>query len=108
MLLYIVKRLVFSIPMMLVASLAVFCLVALSGDPLARLREQPGVSPEAIAARSHELHLDQPLLLRYLDWITNVLQGDLGVALDGEPVAVKLTRAFGVTMRMVVAAALIA
>jgi peptide/nickel transport system permease protein len=66
------------------------------------------VSPQPIAARSAALNLDQPLVVRYLGWITKVLRGDLGVALDGEPVVVKLTRAFGVTMRMVIAAAVIA
>ncbi|TDO45774.1 peptide/nickel transport system permease protein [Kribbella sp. VKM Ac-2527] len=108
MLRYILKRLAASVPMMLVASFAVFCLVALSGDPLARLREQPGVSAEAIAARSEALNLDQPLIVRYLGWITNVLQGNLGLSLDGEPVADKLTRAFSVTLRLVIAAAVVA
>lgn len=108
MLAYALKRVLASIPVLVAASFAVFCLVALSGDPLARLREQPGVTAEAIAERSEALHLDDPLPLRYLDWILGAVQGDLGVALDGEPVALKLGRAFGVTMRMVVAAAVLA
>jgi peptide/nickel transport system permease protein len=108
MLVYTLKRLLASVPVMLASSFAVFCLVALSGDPLARLREQPGVSAEAIAARSKALDLDQPLVLRYLGWITDVLHGNLGRTLDGQPVAAELGRAFGVTMRMVVTAAVIA
>lgn len=108
MLVYTLKRLLASIPVMLASSFAVFCLVALSGDPLARLREQPGVSAEAIAARSKALDLDQPLVLRYFGWITDVLHGNLGRTLDGQPVAAELGRAFGVTMRMVVTAAVIA
>jgi peptide/nickel transport system permease protein len=108
MTLYVLKRLATAVPFLAVASFAVFCLVALSGDPLAKLREQPGVSPEAIAAREQALGLDQPLLRRYLSWITDILHGDLGTALDGEPVAVKLGRAFGVTMRMVLVAVVIA
>lgn len=105
---YILKRLFSAVFFLVAASFAVFCLVALSGDPLARLREQPGVSAEAIAARERALGLDQPLPTRYLNWIIDLLHGDLGVALDGESVAVKLQRAAGVTLRMVIIAALIA
>jgi peptide/nickel transport system permease protein len=108
MLIYTLKRLLASVPVMLTASFAVFCLVALSGDPLARLREQPGVSAEAIAARSKALDLDQPLVMRYVGWMKDVLHGTLGLTLDGQPVAAELGRAFGVTMRMVVTAAVIA
>ena len=108
MLIYALKRLFASLPILVAASFAVFCLVALSGDPLARLREQPGVSKEAVAARSRALNLDDPLPIRYLQWIGGVLRGDLGTTLDGQSVARELGRAFGVTMRMVVVAAVIA
>lgn len=103
-----IRRLLASVPVLFAASFAVFCLVAVSGDPLARLREQPGTSAEAIAARAEALQLDVALPLRYLTWISRAVQGDLGTTLDGEPVGVALGRAFGVTMRMVVLAAVIA
>ena len=105
---YVVRRLFVSIPVVLMSSFAVFCLVAVSGDPLRHLREQSGIDAEAIAAREVALGLDKPIPVRYLEWFGGVVRGDFGVALDGEPVLAKLTRAFGVTMRMVVAAALIA
>jgi peptide/nickel transport system permease protein len=105
---YVFRRLAVSVPVMAAASFSVFCLVALSGDPLAPLREQPGVSAEAIAAREQALGLDQSLIHRYVSWLGDLLHGSLGVAIDGEPVATKLGRAFGVTLRLVIAAAVIA
>lgn len=107
MLRYVLRRLLISLPVLLVASFAVFALVALSGDPLANLREQPNISADVIAAREAALGLDQPLVVRYLGWLGGVLGGDLGTALDGEPVVAKLGRAFGVTMRMIVIAAVV-
>ncbi len=37
-------------------------------------------SPDAVAALSHKLGLDQPPLQRYLGWIFGLLSGDLGVS----------------------------
>lgn len=105
---YLGLRLLASIPVLLIASFAVFCLVAVSGDPLADLREQSGVSEATIQARAEALHLDDSLLERYGYWISGALRGDFGVALDGEAVTDKLARSAGVTLRMVVVAAVVA
>lgn len=104
---YVLRRLMISVPVLLVASFAVFTLVAVSGDPLSNLREQSGITAEVIEARETALGLDRSIPARYASWLGGIVQGDLGVALDGEPVATKLGRAFGVTMRMVVLAAVI-
>ena len=37
-------------------------------------------TPEAVAALSHKLGLDQPALARYLQWLAGLLSGDLGVS----------------------------
>lgn len=108
MLKYLLVRLLASIPVLLIASFVVFCLVAVSGDPLADLREQSGVSEATLEERAEALHLNDPLLQRYGYWVTDAVRGDFGAALDGEPVIDKLSRSAGVTLRMVAVAALIA
>ena len=108
MLKYLGLRLLASIPVLLVASFAVFCLVAVSGDPLANLREQSGVSEATIQARAEALHLNDSLFQRYGYRISDALRGDFGSALDGESVIDKLARSAGVTLRMVIVAAIVA
>ncbi|MFI6800388.1 ABC transporter permease [Streptosporangium canum] len=46
-----------------------------------------GASAADVAARRAELGLDRPLWSRFLDWMTALPTGDLGVTARGEPVA---------------------
>lgn len=105
---FIARRLAISIPILAIASFLVFWLVAAAGDPLANLREQSGVSQAALDARAAELRLNDPVWVRWADWLGGLLRGDLGSGLDGEPVIDKLARAGAVTLRMVMVAGVIA
>jgi peptide/nickel transport system permease protein len=102
---FIVRRLLISIPVILLASLLMFLLVANSGDPLGELKgRNPPPPPQVIELREHELNLDKPLPQRYVYWITHFFQGDMGKAIDGREVRPLLFRRVGITMRMVVLA----
>lgn len=77
------RRLLVAIPVLFVSTFLIFLAVAKSGDPLAELRErQPPVPPHTIAAEEARLGLDQPVLQRYWDWLTGVVQGDFGPSVD--------------------------
>ena len=66
------------IPTLLLVSIMVFCLQQLMpGDPALVLAGEER-DPEVLEQIRRELKLDQPLVMQYLYWITNVLQGDLG------------------------------
>lgn len=108
MLPFIIRRLLIAIPLLAVSSFLVFVLVANSGDPLEELRLNPRISPEAIEARERELNLDKPVIVRYGIWVSDVVRGDLGLDNYGVPVRPQLTRALGVTLRLVVVALVIA
>ena len=102
---FIIRRLLVSIPIVLLSSVLVFLLVANSGDPLAELKgRNPPPSPEVIELREKELNLDKPLPQRYVYWVTHFFQGDMGKAVDGREVRPLLVRRIGVTMRMVILA----
>lgn len=105
---FVVRRLLVSIPVMILASFLVFTLVAASGDPLADLKMNPNASRATIALRSRQLHLDKAIPQRYLIWAGGAVRGDFGMALDKEPVTAKLSRGFGVTFRLVLLASLLA
>jgi peptide/nickel transport system permease protein len=61
-----------------------------------------------VAAREHELGLDKPFLQRYWDWLTNFVKGDFGKNLRGQEVRPQLTRALGLTLRLVLISTIIA
>jgi peptide/nickel transport system permease protein len=79
---YIARRLVAVIPVLAVISLLAFALDAVApGDPAYLLLQAAGrqnITAEDLAAKRAELHLDDPLPLRYLTWLAGALHGDFG------------------------------
>jgi peptide/nickel transport system permease protein len=106
---FIVRRLLISIPVVLLSSVLMFLLVANSGDPLAELKgRNPPPPPSVIELREKELNLDKPLPQRYVYWVTHFFRGDMGKSIDGREVRPLLFRRLGVTMRMVTVALVLA
>ena len=91
------------------ASVVLFALVDLApGDPvLARFGFQAASLTEADLARLREQYgLDDPLPVRYADFVADVAHGDLGTsARSGTPVTTLLTQTFPVTLSLTVIAA---
>jgi peptide/nickel transport system permease protein len=104
---FVIRRLLISIPVVIVVSFLVFLMVASSGDPLAELRARPNVPAQVIEARREQLHLDRPIITRYGIWAKGFVRGDFGKTLGGRPVRTLLWERLQVTLRMVVLATLI-
>lgn len=98
------RRVLVSAALLVCTSVLVFVLVANAADPLANLREQTDVAQEVIEARRQELHLDDPILVRYGRWLGGALRGDLGESLAGREVSSLLFERMLVTSRMLAAA----
>ena len=81
---YVIKRLLATVPLLLVISFLCFCFINLiPSDPAEvalRMRQTPIITEEAIAEVRRELGLDQPFFVRYAVWLWNCLQGDFGVS----------------------------
>jgi peptide/nickel transport system permease protein len=78
---YILRRLIATIPVMLVVAVSVFLLLHLTpGDPAAVLAGDNATS-DAIAQIRAQLGLDEPLWKQFGLWIWALLQGDLGHSL---------------------------
>jgi peptide/nickel transport system permease protein len=109
---YVIRRLLISIPVLVVGTFVAYLLVASSGDPIAGLAARPGVTPEVIANARHLLGLDQNIFERYGHWAWNFLHGDWGVSIaltqGGTPVLQTVSSALWVTIRLVVGAEIIA
>jgi len=104
---FLIRRLLAGILTLLVASLLLFLLVAVSGDPLATLRANPHISPATIAAEARQLGLDQPVLVRYFRWLGNMLQGSFGTSTTGQPIGAELGSRLLVTLQMVLPATIL-
>ena len=77
---YAAKRLATVLVTMLLVSLLAFVAFALiSGDP-AEIMLGTQATPERLAALRAEMGLDQPLMVRYLQWLMGFFTGDLGVS----------------------------
>jgi peptide/nickel transport system permease protein len=78
---YTVRRVISTIPVMLVVALFVFSLLYLApGDPAAIIAGDQA-TPEDVERIRESLGLDRPFLIRFTEWLFRVLQGDLGVSI---------------------------
>lgn len=88
---YILKRILQTIPLLILVSLISFFIIRLSPvDPLAELRLNPSISQETLEKEKIRLGLDKPIIVQYGLWAKSFVKGDLGVTSNGEQVSVKL------------------
>ncbi len=88
---YIIKRILQTIPLLIMVSLISFFIIRLSPvDPLAELKLNPSVSPATVERERQRLGLDKPIIVQYGKWAYSFVRGDLGVTSTGEKVSQKL------------------
>jgi peptide/nickel transport system permease protein len=106
---YLVRRLLQTIPVLLVISIVQFGLIsAAPGGPLKAYILDPNISREDITRLEHEYGLDQPLPLQYLHWMGNILRGDFGRSyFTHEPVLSSIAERLPATLELGIAATLI-
>lgn len=106
MLKFIVRRLVISLPLLLGLTVVVFSMMhLLPGDPAEIIMAQSGARPEAVARLRSQLGLDQPLPVQYVQYVTGLLQGNMGSSLfTNRPVAEIISQNLKSTMELALAA----
>lgn len=100
---YILRRLIIGLLTLLVASIVVFAVLeVVPGDP-ARLMLGINATQDAVDALREQMGLNQPLMVRYINWVSGMMVGDFGrsytysvpvIELVAERVAVSLPLAF--------------
>ena len=108
---FIIRRLLTSILLVFGVTFISFSITQLvPGDPVAANLGQSAYSdPEIVAAFEKEFGLDQPVPVQYYRYITNLLQGDLGVSLSSKrPVAEDLKEYFPATLEIALVAVFLA
>ena len=99
---FILIRLLLTIPMILILVTVVFAIMRiLPGDPVEALMGSKGGSQLQIELLRHQLGLDKPLYLQYLDYIGGLLTGNLGYSMvRQDPVTTELAIAMPATIEL--------
>ena len=101
---YVARRLLETIPLMIIISIVVFMFIHLiPGDPAKTLAGVEAPLEEVEAIRE-ELGLNDPLIVQYFNWVKNALQGDLGRSFKSDlPVTELIWSRFQFTIQLVFA-----
>ncbi len=101
MLTFIVRRLLYSIPVLIAATFLIFVFVSLASNPLAQLRMNPRITKAEIARIAHAKGLDKPVITRYWVWVKEATLHKFGYPLTS-PLAIwpTLTRVMGNTLQL--------
>lgn len=108
MLTYLLKRIVYALPVAFGVSIVCFLLVHIApGDPLNSVLP-PDASAELQAQMRQVYGFDRPLPVQYALWLAKILHGDLGTSIaTGRPVFNEIRDAMGNTMIIAVMATII-
>lgn len=105
---YIGRRLLQMIPVFLGATLIVYLMAfASSGDPIAAIAGDKPISPAVQQALREQYNLDKPVLVQWLIYLGNVVQGDFGVGFNDRSIMDQIVAAFPVTVRLALIAVVI-
>ncbi|MGI8661761.1 MAG: ABC transporter permease [Acidimicrobiales bacterium] len=106
MLNYILRRVLYSIPVLLIASFLVFAFVRATFDPTARLAASK--DPQVQVRERERLGLNDPIVVQYGSWLKDAAVGDFGHSeVTREDVSTTIRRAMGNTLQLIVIGAVV-
>ena len=96
---YILRRLLSAVPVLLGLSIIVFLIMeAIPGDTATAILGSYA-TPENVEKLNRDLGLDQPMIVRYVSWLANMLTGDFGESYSvGRPVLDEVLERFWATL----------
>lgn len=106
---YVLRRLFQMLPVLLVASFAIFAMIyAVPGGPVAVIVGE-NAGPEEIAAAIQRYGLDRPMVVQYADWLGRAMMGDFGLSLHSrQPVLQLIGERLPATLQLALAAIFVA
>ena len=97
----VLRKLLALLPTVLLVSFLTYVLIDLLPGDAATLMAPPDAPAETIEAIREDLNLDDPLLVRYVKWLGDVLQGDFGRSYrTNQPVLEAITERLPVTLQI--------
>lgn len=109
MLLFLIRRLLLIVPVLMGLLLLTFLMLRLGGNDPAAIIAGDNATPEMIARIREELGLNQPLVVQFWDYLKNALHGDFGVSLFSQrPVGADILDRLPATLELTFVALIIA
>ena len=110
---YILRRIILAIIILLVVTLVVFMAMRLlPGDPIFMVLttgDMNNITTEEIERVRQEYGLDRPLIVQYFNWLTDLVQGDLGDSIvQKQAVSIEIFRRVPITLNLSIIALIIA
>lgn len=106
---YALGRLASTIPTLIALTVLIFLMLQLvPGDPAEIFLGEQRSTPELLAQVRHDMGLDRPLYVQYLDYMGGVLRGDFGTSLfNNQPVLAQILDALPSTLELALSALVI-
>ncbi len=105
---YILRRLIYLIPVIIGVTFLAYAMLLATGDPTSALAGEHATEAMREAVRE-QMGLDDPLLVQYFHFLSNAVRGDLGRSvMTRTPVMVELKLFFPATLELAMAAMFIA
>lgn len=97
---YIIRRILIAIPTFLGITVLTYLISSLApGGPIEILMSNPYITAEEIERKKVELGLNQPVLIQYVKWLLQLLQGNMGYSIrTSQPVVQLLAERIGPTL----------
>jgi len=106
---YVLRRVLYSIPVLVVSTFLSFTFISLAGDPRANLRANPQFSVQTYTMLEHRYHLDRSIPVRYGYWVEDVFTHKLGSSLrTSQPIWPDIVRTFSHTGQVILLSELLA
>jgi peptide/nickel transport system permease protein len=88
---YLLRRVLFAIPVFLTVSIITFLITNAAGNPVDLvLLGFKNRTPAIVAMLNAEFHVNEPIYTRYFLWLSDFLRGNMGVSLYSGAVAAKI------------------
>jgi peptide/nickel transport system permease protein len=108
MLTYVIRRVLYGVPVIALSSFLIFVFVSTTTDPLETVRLNPRASRASVDLVVKEHHLDRPVVVRYGYWVRDVFTKSFGTTiLTNRPILPDIKRVLGNTVQLVLAAELL-
>lgn len=106
MILFVLRRILMSVPTLIIVAVIIFCLVrALPGDAALMMLGGNIDDESTLEMMRHQLGLDKPLPVQFMAWLREIFSGNLGISVrTGQPVGELILDRFSVTATVVLLA----
>jgi len=106
---YIVRRVLYSIPVLIVSTFLSFTFVSLAGNPTSLLRSNPRFSPITLHHIMLQQHLNRSIPVRYWFWVKDIFTHKLGISLSTlQPIWPDIVRTMGHTAQVIIISEILA